>query len=94
MEVSGWRLALAIDPGTIFFVITDAADQPSIPTPTTFSFPTTTVFAAGVRRELGGRLAKVGSARPLVVTDASLTIEHWAAIGQFDACCQHSKHGA
>ena len=39
----------------------------------TFSFPTTTIFEAGARRELRGWLAKLGSARPLVVTDASLT---------------------
>ena len=39
----------------------------------TFSFPTTTIFEAGARWELGGWLAKLGSARPLVVTDASLT---------------------
>src|SRR5690349_4287988 len=41
--------------------------------PTTFSFPTTTIFEAGVRRELPERLAKLGSQRPLIVTDASLT---------------------
>jgi 4-hydroxybutyrate dehydrogenase len=39
----------------------------------TFSFPTTTLFEIGARRELRGWLAKLGSARPLVVTDASLT---------------------
>ena len=39
----------------------------------TFSFPTTTIFEVGARRELRGWLAKLGSARPLVVTDASLT---------------------
>jgi len=39
----------------------------------TFSFPTTTIFEIGARRELRGWLAKLGSARPLVVTDASLT---------------------
>ena len=38
----------------------------------TFSFPTTTIFDIGARRELRGWLAKLGSARPLVVTDASL----------------------
>jgi len=41
--------------------------------PTTFSFPTTTLFEVGARRELRGWLAKLGSARPLIVTDASLT---------------------
>ena len=41
--------------------------------PSTFSFPTTTIFEAGARRELSGRLARLGSARPLVVTDATLT---------------------
>ena len=41
--------------------------------PSTFSFPTPTIFAVGARRELGGWLAKLGSERPLVVTDASLT---------------------
>ena len=40
--------------------------------PSTFSFPTTTIFEIGARRELGGWLAKLGSARPLVVTDAGL----------------------
>jgi alcohol dehydrogenase class IV len=39
----------------------------------TFSFPTTTIFEIGARRELRGWLAKLGSARPLVVTDGSLT---------------------
>ena len=41
--------------------------------PSTFSFPTTTIFEIGARRELRGWLAKLGSVRPLVVTDASLT---------------------
>ncbi len=41
--------------------------------PTTFSFPTTTLFEIGARRELRGWLARLGSARPLIVTDASLT---------------------
>jgi alcohol dehydrogenase class IV len=37
-----------------------------------FSFPTTTIFDIGARRELREWLAKLGSTRPLVVTDASL----------------------
>lgn len=41
--------------------------------PSTFSFPTTTVFEIGARREIGGWLSRLGSARPLVVTDAPLT---------------------
>jgi len=41
--------------------------------PSAFSFPTTTLFAVGARHELRGWLAKLGSQRPLVVTDASLT---------------------
>jgi 4-hydroxybutyrate dehydrogenase len=41
--------------------------------PSTFSFPTTTIFEIGARRELRGWLAKLGSARPLIVTDAGLT---------------------
>jgi alcohol dehydrogenase class IV len=40
--------------------------------PSTFSFPTTTIFAVGARRELTGWLAKLGCARPLIVTDASV----------------------
>lgn len=38
----------------------------------TFSFPTTTLFGAGARRELRGRLTGLKCARPLVVTDAGL----------------------
>ena len=52
---------------------TNAADQSSHSRPATFSFPTTTIFQVGARHELQGWLAKLGSARPLVVTDASLT---------------------
>jgi alcohol dehydrogenase class IV len=40
--------------------------------PSTFSFPTTTLFAVGARRELRPRLLALGAARPLVVTDSSL----------------------
>src|SRR5258708_16625581 len=38
----------------------------------TFSFPTTTVFGAGARRELREWLARLGGLRPLVVTDTGL----------------------
>jgi len=40
--------------------------------PSTFSFPTTTVFEIGARRELPAALGKLGSSRPLIVTDAAL----------------------
>jgi len=40
--------------------------------PITFSFPTTTLFGAGVLSELPARLEKLGIHRPLVVTDAGL----------------------
>jgi 4-hydroxybutyrate dehydrogenase len=40
--------------------------------PSTFSFPTTTLFEVGARRELRGWLGKLGCAHPLVVTDAAL----------------------
>jgi alcohol dehydrogenase class IV len=40
--------------------------------PSTFSFPTTTIFEVGARRESRGWLAKLGSAHPLIVTDAGL----------------------
>jgi 4-hydroxybutyrate dehydrogenase len=40
--------------------------------PSTFSFPTTTIFESGARREIAGRLAKLGSTRPLIVTDPGL----------------------
>lgn len=40
--------------------------------PSTFSFPTTTIFEAGARRELAARLAQLGSTRPLIVTDPGL----------------------
>jgi alcohol dehydrogenase class IV len=40
--------------------------------PSTFAFPTTTVFEVGARRELRGWLEKSGSSRPLIVTDAGL----------------------
>jgi alcohol dehydrogenase class IV len=54
-------------------VSTDEAAPSSHPKPATFSFPTTTIFRVGARHELGGWLAKLGCARPLIVTDASLT---------------------
>ncbi len=40
--------------------------------PSTFSFPTTTVFGVGARRDLREWLARLGGLRPLVVTDAGL----------------------
>lgn len=39
---------------------------------TAFSFPTRTLYGAGALRELPAHLAKLGIARPLVVTDAGL----------------------
>ena len=39
----------------------------------TFSFPTTTIYEVGARRELSQWLAKLQSTHPLVVTDSSLT---------------------
>jgi alcohol dehydrogenase class IV len=39
---------------------------------TAFSFPTRTLYGAGALRELPANLAKLGIARPLVVTDAGL----------------------
>jgi alcohol dehydrogenase class IV len=39
----------------------------------TFSFPTTILFGVGVRSELRGWLGRLACARPLIVTDASLT---------------------
>jgi len=39
---------------------------------TTFSFPTPTLFGAGALSELPARLARLGIARPLVVTDPGL----------------------
>jgi 4-hydroxybutyrate dehydrogenase len=39
---------------------------------TTFSFPTPTLFGAGARSELPGRLPRLGIRRPLVVTDPGL----------------------
>src|SRR5437867_7568849 len=41
--------------------------------PSTFSFPTTTLFGVGARHELRGLLARLGAKRPLVVTDSALT---------------------
>ena len=40
--------------------------------PTTFSFPTITLFGPGVLAELPGRLAGLGIRRPLLVTDEGL----------------------
>jgi alcohol dehydrogenase class IV len=40
--------------------------------PSTFSFPTTTLFGVGVRRELRALLTKLPSVHPLIVTDAGL----------------------
>src|SRR5580765_742746 len=55
----------------------------------TFSFPTTTVFDVGARRELRGWLARLGSARPLIVTDAGLTKTNAFALLQ--ACMEGTE---
>jgi alcohol dehydrogenase class IV len=41
--------------------------------PATFTFPNRVVFGDGVRRELGGELARLGISRPLVVSDGGLS---------------------
>lgn len=63
-------------------------------TPTTFAFPTTVHFGAGVRWQLANELSKRDIKRPLLVTDSKLATLEWftaiahhlSAHASLDAC--------